>query len=162
MNIKIFQHFHINNNQEKLTFNKNPLDTNIETDDTTLKTTSDAISAIGRASVSFQAKKISPEIAKTIIQKSKEGISIEDIVLLLGGIVSASAITTLLDKHAKTEQIIELYKNGESFAEIGKKVDCSSPTVRHYLEELDNWEELRAEHNARLNKQTFSPDLISR
>ena len=64
MDIKIFQLFHKHNNFKQPNSIEKTENNSTKTNDAELKKISDAMTSIGRADISFQAKKISPEIAK--------------------------------------------------------------------------------------------------
>ena len=163
MDIKIFQLFHKNNFNKE---NKRAITQNIntETDNNTFKIISDAVSSVGKASISFQAKKISPEITKTILEKAKEGLSVNDIVIALGGIISTTVVTKLLDKEAKKEQFRELYLENFSIKEIGEYFGVSEDTVLNYLHEYDDWDDMKATHglvkSITNNYEKYSDNLI--
>ena len=132
--------------------------------DTDLKVISDATTAIGKASINFCGikSKIAPEVMNTIIELFKNGESVKNIVIAVGGIVSVSHIYTLLKdldnyeelKASRTtdtnEKLLELYTSGVSIGEISNTLGIHRDTVRNRLNKFDNIEEIENLHNASL------------
>lgn len=155
MNIKLFQHFHIHNKIEKQCLDQKQQDKNIEINNESIKASSDALTAIGRASISFQAKKISPEIGKTILQKAQEGLSIEAIVAALGSIVTSAMVADLLQMRAESEEIIALRRKGKSHREIAKELNLNTHAqVANCINKQPDKDEIEAE-NKKNSPQTI-------
>lgn len=124
------------------------------------KATSDAITAIGKASISFKAKKINEEIEKSIIEKHNKGLSIEEIKSELNENISLERISIIIKKQEQIDKIIELYCQGKTKKEISKILETNEQTVINKLRKLENIEEIETEHIKNSNRTIVNDKII--
>lgn len=133
-----------------------------EKSDSSLKTASDAITAMGKASINFKAKKVDSELEKKIIQKHKEGLSNEEIATELSGEVSHTRINMIIENQKRVDRIVELYTQGKTKSEISKILGTTEQIVIQKLKKLENIEIIDAEHIKNTSRTIVTDDLIEK
>lgn len=126
------------------------------------KTSSLAITSIGKASVSFTAYKVDKDLENEIIQKAKEGFSEEEIAEQLKGKVSLYRVSTIIQYRKDLDRIVELYRQGVTKNDIAKILNASSTKVKTALGKLENIDEIEAEHIKNASRTIINDEIIDK
>lgn len=147
--------------------NKNKSKTNVvtfsgELSETTIKNTSNALTSIGKASISFKAKKIDIELEKEIIKKYREGLSNEEISENLKGKVTPVRVSMVVENQKRVDKIVELYKQGKPKREIAKILNTNEQVIANKLKQLENIDDINAEHVKNASRTIINDELIEK